>query len=66
MSLTYKTVIEQAMKGFNDIQKKIYGNSGQLVTPNNSTDAGVSSLSEIIAALGASTVSVSDISGTSF
>lgn len=56
MAITYKTVIVNAIKGFNDIQNKIYTNSGQLVAPANSADSGVSSVSDILGALNSATL----------
>lgn len=43
-TITYKTVIANAIEGFNDIQKKIYDNSGQLSTPTASSPASVSNI----------------------
>ena len=40
-NITYKTVIASAIKGFNDIQNKIYNNSGLLSAVSTSNPASV-------------------------
>ena len=56
MPNTYKTVINNAITGFNDIQNLINTNSGQLTQVSN-TNAGISSIAEIKAALGPASLS---------
>ena len=56
MPNTYKTVINNAITGFNDIQNLINTNSGQLTQVSN-TDAGIASIAEIKSALGPAALS---------
>ena len=57
---TYKTVIANAIKGFNDIQNKIYENSGGLVAVSTTASSVTTakSVSDIVGALNAGNVSL--------
>lgn len=57
MPNTYKTVINNAITGFNDIQNLIKTNSNQLTTVDNTDGDKVASIAEIKAALGPASLS---------